>query len=254
MRVWIAAIFVLALSSIQISEAKEVGCDVLSTAIATTPVPPQFPLSLKISHDITEKIPSDADLILIGDSQIDNWRKFQSEDLPSYKIYNFGVPQDRTQNVLWRMNNVGLESMVPKQIVIMIGTNNLSDGLEGCAIGAAIEKIAYKARKLWPQSSIAILSIPPRGADFKQYDDRRIEANKRIEDFVVRSAEYRFVRIDDREFTCNNYQRGELPSNTMACFPSSAYICKNYDEDHFHLSRYGYRAIAVLLNDLQHNR
>src|SRR5271169_5853760 len=68
------------------------------------------------------------DILFMGDSITDNWRS-KGKNVWD-KVYaprhaaNFGIGGDRTQHVLWRIENGELDGINPKVTVLMIGTNN----------------------------------------------------------------------------------------------------------------------------------
>ena len=67
------------------------------------------------------------DLLFLGDSITQGWNNnevWQKFYAPR-KAANFGIGGDRTQHVLWRINNGELEGLNPKVAVVMIGTNNI---------------------------------------------------------------------------------------------------------------------------------
>jgi lysophospholipase L1-like esterase len=117
------------------------------------------------------------ELLFIGDSITDFWRNNNSNrgGQPVWEKYfaplkaaNFGINADRTQHVLWRMQNGELEGFNAKCIVLLIGTNNLSvpgnvrntneEALEG------IKLIINEIRQRQPQAMLLLLGIFPRGA------------------------------------------------------------------------------------------
>src|SRR3989442_10499134 len=70
------------------------------------------------------------DVLFLGDSITDGWRGPAGQE--AWKKYfeplhaaNFGIGGDRTQHVLWRIQNGELEGIHPKLAVLMIGTNNM---------------------------------------------------------------------------------------------------------------------------------
>lgn len=108
------------------------------------------------------------DLILIGDSithgwegQPDLWAKYYA---PRNAV-NLGIGGDRTQHVLWRLDNGNIDNIDPKLAVIMIGTNN-SNGSDNTAeeIADGIIAICSKLRTELPGTKILILAIFPRGS------------------------------------------------------------------------------------------
>ncbi len=68
-----------------------------------------------------------AELIFLGDSITNGWSRqteLWEKSFGKYKPANFGIGGDRTQHVLWRIENGELEGIHPKAVVLMIGTNN----------------------------------------------------------------------------------------------------------------------------------
>jgi beta-glucosidase len=75
---------------------------------------------------------------------------------------NFGIGGDRTEHVLWRLQNGELEGVSPKAFVIMIGTNNVGSSTPeqvAVGVGAIVKTIEDKN----PTAKILLLAIFPRG-------------------------------------------------------------------------------------------
>jgi lysophospholipase L1-like esterase len=105
------------------------------------------------------------DLLFLGDSITDGWRtKGKNIWAKSYEprhAANFGIGGDRTQHVLWRLENGELDGIKPKVAVLMIGTNNSnSDSAE--PIADAIKLIVQKIRAKCPDTKVLLLAIFPR--------------------------------------------------------------------------------------------
>jgi len=108
------------------------------------------------------------DLIFIGDSITHSWEGAGKELWAKYyaprNAVNMGFSGDRTQHVLWRLDNGEIDGISPKAAVIMIGTNN-SNGKDNTAeeIADGIIAICKKVRTKLPQTKILLLAIFPRG-------------------------------------------------------------------------------------------
>lgn len=86
------------------------------------------------------------------------WNEFYAPRNPG----NLGFGWDKTENVLWRLQNGTIDGIAPKLIVMMIGTNNTGN----CSvpdIAAGIEAIVLELEKRLPQSKILLLGVFPRG-------------------------------------------------------------------------------------------
>ena len=72
------------------------------------------------------------DLLFIGDSITQGWendpprggKQVWAEFYAKRNAMNLGISGDRTQHVLWRLENGNLEGIKPKLAMLMIGTNN----------------------------------------------------------------------------------------------------------------------------------
>ncbi len=119
------------------------------------------------AHDRFLKIAQEGktDLLFLGDSITAGWgskKDIWDKAFGAYKPANFGIGGDRTQHVLWRIENGELETIKPKAVVLMIGTNNVgSDSPEGIAKG--VTAIVKTIRSKQPQAKILLLAVFPRG-------------------------------------------------------------------------------------------
>lgn len=106
-----------------------------------------------------------AQLVFLGDSITAGWGRQKAIWDKAFGVHtpaNFGIGGDRTQHVLWRIENGELEGIKPKAVVLMIGTNNSSiDPADGIARG--ITKIVETIRAKQPQAKILLLAVFPRG-------------------------------------------------------------------------------------------
>jgi beta-glucosidase len=106
------------------------------------------------------------DIIFFGDSITHGWEGYPQlwqQYFGKWQTINAGFSGDRTQNVIWRIENGGLASISPKLCVILIGVNNWnSNSVEEIADG--IKTIVCKLRTELPQSKILLLAIFPHGA------------------------------------------------------------------------------------------
>ena len=109
------------------------------------------------------------DFVMIGDSITHSWSK-HPEILNGSNLLNLGFPGDRTQNVLWRIDNGALDGISPKLVTLMIGTNNLHGDKKAYPpdkpedIFAGIQTIVAEVRERLPKSKIVVFSIFPRKA------------------------------------------------------------------------------------------
>jgi lysophospholipase L1-like esterase len=117
---------------------------------------------------------SDAQVIFVGDSITEGWGKVPQvwdEYFGKYKPLNAGIGGDKTQNVLWRLENGNIDGIHPKVAVVMIGTNNSNkEDFTAEQIAEGVEAIVCTLRTKLPDTKILLLAIFPRGSDSQRKD------------------------------------------------------------------------------------
>jgi lysophospholipase L1-like esterase len=129
------------------------------------------------------------DLVFIGDSITQGWegggKKVWEEFYSKRKAANLGIGGDRTQHVLWRLDNGNIEGIKPKLAVVMIGTNN-SGNNSSEQIAAGVKAIVEKLQAKTPETKILLLAIFPRGANA---DDARRKVNQGANALIAKMAD-----------------------------------------------------------------
>ncbi|MBI1785818.1 GDSL family lipase [Candidatus Sumerlaeota bacterium] len=126
----------------------------------------------------------DIGVIFIGDSITQGWEGAGKEEWAKHfgplKPLNLGFSGDRTQHVLWRLDNGEVDGISPKAAVIMIGTNNSKDN-SAQEIADGIEAIVKELREKQPKMQILLLAVFPRSEKPDELRNKLIEVNKLIE-------------------------------------------------------------------------
>ena len=77
-----------------------------------------------------------------------------------HRVTNMGMGWDRVENTFWRLSHGELEGCTPKDICLMIGTNN---GEPAQQVVSGILDIAALIRRHQPQARLHIIGIYPKG-------------------------------------------------------------------------------------------
>lgn len=170
------------------------------------------------------------DVVFFGDSITDAWRNagkdVWKEHFDPLKAANFGIGGDRTQHVLWRMENGELDGYTPKAAVVMIGTNNLGANSDE-EIAEGIKAVVATIHKKQPHTKVLLLGIFPRGEKPEdKYRDRIKNINKMI------------AKLDDEGKTVKYLDFGDKFVGTDGT------ISKEIMPDFLHLSKKGYEIWA----------
>jgi lysophospholipase L1-like esterase len=114
------------------------------------------------------------DVYFLGDSITRRWGALDYPDFLAHwkKTFhgwnagNFGWGADRTENILWRLENGELDGVEPKVIVIQAGTNNLGrepgDESVVAEITRGVSALVATCRKKAPAATIVLTAIFPR--------------------------------------------------------------------------------------------
>ena len=130
------------------------------------------------------------DIVMLGDSITHFWggepvggRRTGADEWDRFfagrRVVNLGYGWDRTENVLWRLENGEFEGVTPKVVVLMIGTNNMMLNTSE-EIAAGIEAICTSIHQRSPSTKILLLAIFPRGQQPDATRAKVDEVNRRI--------------------------------------------------------------------------
>ena len=175
------------------------------------------------------------DFVMIGDSITHSWSKYP-DTFKGNNLLNLGFPGDRTQNVLWRIENGALDGISPKLVTLMIGTNNMHDTKKAYPadkpedIFTGIKAIVTEVRTRLPKSKLVIFSVFPRKEGSE--NDRA----KAVNAMLPQLADGKFVSHLDlnRFFSNENGQQDK----------------RFYNRDLLHFNDEGYLAWAKALKPL----
>ncbi len=121
------------------------------------------------------------DLLFVGDSITLGWNvnTVWQRSYGPRNAANFGIGGDRTQHVLWRIQNGELDGIEPKVTVLMIGTNNLHDDTPD-EIALGIKTIVAELRIRLPKTQVLLLGVFPRSRKPDAARDRIKTINEKI--------------------------------------------------------------------------
>jgi arylsulfatase A-like enzyme/lysophospholipase L1-like esterase len=109
----------------------------------------------------------DAKVVFLGDSITQGWegpgKEAWEKHFAPLGALNWGYSGDRTEHLIWRLQNGDVQRVNPKAAVLLIGTNNAgkrpaSETVAG--IRRTLDDLAWK----WPDTEIILMSVFPRGA------------------------------------------------------------------------------------------
>jgi lysophospholipase L1-like esterase len=182
------------------------------------------------------------DVLFQGDSITDGWRnnpqkKIWDAAFGPMKSANFGISGDRTQHVLWRLQNGEFEGLtLPKVVVLMIGTNNIGQTKPPPEPAAsAIEGIRAIAKEILKKSAttkVLLLGVFPRG-----------EKSDNPHRATIKEINAAAATLDDGGKTLKFLDIGEK------FLQADGSITKEIMPDFLHLSEKGYQIWAEAIKE-----
>lgn len=124
---------------------------------------------LELNERIAERSPR---VIFVGDSITHFWEvtghELWTHYVAPFDAVNLGISGDRTEHVIWRLQNGNIDGIQPEAAVVMIGTNNLVRNT-AVEIAKGIVEIVDILHARFPEMEILLYAIFPRanlGAEF----------------------------------------------------------------------------------------
>ena len=169
-------------------------------------------------------------VLLVGDSLVNGFARYHrvwSKYLEPLRALNFGVGGDRTQHVLWRIEN-GEIPLNLQVAIIHCGTNNL-DRDNPAEIRDGIASIVYTIQEKKPDANITVSGLLPRDQEISSRRDKIKLVNQKLMKWC-RSGKVRNVHYlkPDKDWT----------------EPDGRLVERYYFTDFLHLVEEGYEKFA----------
>lgn len=153
------------------------------------------------------------DLIFVGDSITHGWEGAGKAVWDKYYAHrnavNLGIGGDRTQHVIWRLENGNIDGIAPKLAVVMIGTNNHGDN-SAEEISEGVTAVIRRLRNGLPDTNVLLLGIFPRADKPAKIQEKLLKANSLIADLA---ADPKVHYLDIGRFFLD--ETGALPEAVM---------------------------------------
>ncbi|CAM4108607.1 GDSL-type esterase/lipase family protein [Zobellia nedashkovskayae] len=179
----------------------------------------------KRHETINSRLKSNPDVILVGNSifhtlEEEDRKEVWTKYLDKYRTVDMGISGDRTENVIWRIENGTLEGINPKVAIVLIGTNN-TDGNHYLNIStpeelaAGIFKICSLLTKKLPNIEILLMGILPYGYKPNHRDNLNKATNELISSFPEKNSKIHYIDISSEYLDENGKVNKELMSDYL---------------------------------------
>jgi len=155
----------------------------------------------------------DLDLLFLGDSITEGWagaKDVWDRYYGTLKADQFGVGYDRTQHLLWRLQNGEGQHVSPRVVVLLIGTNNIGQNPDDDVV-AGITAVVKEIQSDFRSAKILLLGILPRN-HVSQPDRAHITAVNRAISKLDDGKRVFFLDIGAKFLDPD----GEIPTELMA--------------------------------------
>ena len=177
------------------------------------------------------------DILFIGDSITEGWlstgKDIWDKDYATRNALNFGLSGDKTQNVLWRLNNMEIQALKPKVAVILIGTNNTANSVHEIADG--VQAVIANTQEAFPGIKIILVSIMP----CEREHDKMQQANSLIKNLADDTTTFYLDLVPLMPEVTTTSPDGQIDTNW-----------KGLGKDHLHPTAEGYQIWADALDPL----
>jgi lysophospholipase L1-like esterase len=166
-------------------------------------------------------------VVLLGDFHVEG---NPAREIGGFPVINMGIEEDRLDDpcggMLKRLHLLPMAH--PAHVVIQTGLNDICENKDPVSIESCLRQVVAEIRKLVPQSTIHIASLPPTRDKYSRYMRNIAITNAILEEFAE-SHHLSFVDL----FSLLEDDDGNL--------------AQNYTSDGGHLNETGYEAVNEML-------
>jgi lysophospholipase L1-like esterase len=141
-----------------------VNCGAFAQGEIAGPAQREDPHARQRAADINEKAKARSySVLFLGDSITERWDDgVWTHYFSSFDPLNAGVSGDRTEHLLWRIENGNLDHQRPRAVVLLIGTNDLGHGRTPEVTAEGIRRVLVALREKLPDTAILLEGLWPR--------------------------------------------------------------------------------------------
>ncbi len=126
----------------------------------------------RFAQIIAEEKSRPPQVLFLGDSLTERWTpEIWRRDIAPLGAVNAGVDGDRTEHLLWRIENGNLPEPPPRVIVLLIGTNDLGHGRSPKTAAEGVRHDLQRLRERASSARILLLGLTPRTDRFGRLVD-----------------------------------------------------------------------------------
>ncbi len=164
---------------------------------------------------------SNAEIAFFGDSITEGMNVELLHKIIGPQASNFGIGGDRTQHLLWRLQNgeMNFPAPGPKAFVVLIGTNNISSWAKHPSstneeIVEGVKANIEELKKHFPKAKILLLAMLPRDENPDSETRKRVDATNKLFEKLADNKKVVYADISKKLLEPN----GKLSPKVMADF------------------------------------
>ena len=140
-------------------------CGPFTSAVLDPPAPREARWPVQLFEKINEAVKTQPHRVLfLGDSLTERFDpELWHQHLEPRGVLNAGVSGDRTEHLLWRLQHGNLDGPPPAALVMLIGTNDLTNDRSPEIVAEGIRADLLYLRQRLPRARIGLLGLWPRG-------------------------------------------------------------------------------------------
>ena len=176
------------------------------------------------------------DVYFLGDSITRRWGSSDAQyqellanwnaNFKGWNAGNFGWGGDKTQHMLWRLQNGELDGVNPKVVVLMAGTNNIGDASplgdveeRAADVARGVAALVHEVRKRAPNATLIITGITPRDDNLDVMPVVNA-ANRRIAS-LANGKFIRYISINEQLALPDNHLRDGMAYDGLHLTPAA---------------------------------
>jgi len=192
----------------------------------------------RIAHEqlLAKRTAGQIDVYFVGDSITRRWGTSDEQwkdllenwnaNFKGWNAANFGWGADKTQNMLWRLQNGELDGVKPKVVVVMAGTNNIGNASpvgdadsRAADVARGVAALLKEIRKRAPGATVVLTGITPRNDNMDVMPV--VDAANRQIAALADGKSIRYININDELATPDGVLRDGMAFDGLHLTPKA---------------------------------